>query len=84
MVLQRGTSSWHMHNKMHCDEKAFADKYMLRQTAGEYAIHGGGVPVRVKGVEGVVDVIAVGGLKQGEGHMVVIEALQMFPMEAAL
>jgi uncharacterized protein (UPF0303 family) len=70
-----------MHNKMHCDEKAFADKYMLRQTAGEYA---GGVPVRVKGVEGVVDVIAVGGLKQGEGHMVVIEALQMFPMEAAL
>jgi uncharacterized protein (UPF0303 family) len=24
---------------------------MLRQTAGEYAIHGGGVPVRVKGEE---------------------------------
>jgi len=40
--------------------------------------------VRVKGVEGVVGVIVVSGLKQEEGHMVVIEALQMFPMEAAL
>lgn len=73
-----------MHNKMKGDEKAFADKYMLGQTAGEYAIHGGGVPVRVKGVEGVVGVIVVSGLKQEEDHMVVLEALQMFLTEAAL
>jgi uncharacterized protein (UPF0303 family) len=73
-----------MHNKMHGDEKAFADKYMLGQTAGEYAIHGGGVPLRVEGVEGVVGVIVVSGLKQEEDHMVVVEALQMFLMEAAL
>ena len=69
-----------MHNKMHGDERIFASQYMLGQTAGEYAIHGGGVPVRVKGVEGVVAVIVVSGLKQEEDHMVVIEALQMFPM----
>jgi uncharacterized protein (UPF0303 family) len=73
-----------MHNKMNGDEKAFADKYMLGQTAGEYAIYGGGVPVRVKGVEGVVGVIVVSGLKQEEDHMVVLEALQMFLTEAAL
>ena len=72
-----------MHNKMHGDERIFANQYMLVQTAGEYAIHGGGVPVRVKGVEGVVAVIVVSGLKQEEDHMVVIEALQMFLMEAA-
>ena len=83
-VLRWGTSSWYMHNKMNGDEKAFADKYMLGQTAGEYAIHGGGVPVRVKGVEGVVGVIVVSGLKQEEDHMVVLEALQMFLTEAAL
>ena len=32
----------------------------------------------------MVGVIVVSGLKQEEDHMVVIEALQMFPMEAAL
>jgi uncharacterized protein (UPF0303 family) len=73
-----------MHNKMHGDEKVSADKYMLGQTAGEYVLHGGGVLVRVKGVEGVVGVIVVSGLKQEEDHMVVVEALQMFLMEAAL
>lgn len=37
-------------------------------------VHGGGVPVRVRGVEGVVAVIVVSGLKQDQDHMVVIEA----------
>ena len=67
-----------MHNKMKGNEKAIAEKYMLGQAAGEYAIHGGGVPVRVMGVEGVVGVIVVSGLKQEEDHQVVVEALQMF------
>lgn len=67
-----------MHNKMHGDEKAFAEKYMLGQSAGEYAIHGGGVPVRVQGVEGVVAVIVVNGLRQDEDYQVVIEALETF------
>ena len=39
---------------------------MLGESAGDYAIHGGGVPVRVKGVEGVVAVIVVSGLAQHE------------------
>jgi uncharacterized protein (UPF0303 family) len=83
-VLRWGVSSWYMHNKMQGDEKAFADKYMLGQSAGEYAIHGGGVPVRVKGVEGVVGVVVVSGLKQDEDHQVVVEALQMFLRDNAL
>lgn len=59
-------------------EDEFQRKYMLGDRAGQYAIHGGGVPVRVEGVEGVVGVIVVSGLKQHEDHQVVIEALEEF------
>ena len=65
-VLRWGVSSWWQHNKFQGDEKAFAAKFMLGESAGEYAIHGGGVPVRVKGVEGIVAVIVVSGLAQHE------------------
>lgn len=41
-------------------------------------VHGGGVPVRVKDVEGIVAVIVVSGLKQHEDHQIVIEALEAF------
>lgn len=74
-------SSWAMHHKMRGNEKMFTEKYMLGETAGEYAIHGGGVPVRVTGVEGVVGVIVVSGLKQEEDHQCIVEALQMFVRE---
>ena len=56
-------------------EKTFAEKYMLGEKAGQYAIHGGGVPIRVRGVEGVVGVVVVSGLKQHEDHAVVVEGM---------
>jgi uncharacterized protein (UPF0303 family) len=65
-----------MHMKMQGNEEAFAKKYMLGESAGTYAIHGGGVPVRVKGVEGVIGVVVVSGLKSEEDHMVVVEGLK--------
>ena len=46
------------------------------ETAGAYAIHGGGVPIRVERVEGVVAVLVVSGLKQEEDHMVAMEAIE--------
>lgn len=67
-----------MHNKFQGDEVKFAEKYTLGAKAGEYAIHGGGVPVRVKDVEGVVAVIVVSGLKQDQDHGVIIETLEEF------
>lgn len=67
-----------MHNKLHGDEEAFKKKYMLGETAGEYAIHGGAVPVRVKGVEGIVGIVVVSGLKQHEDHQAVVEGLEEF------
>jgi uncharacterized protein (UPF0303 family) len=75
-VLRWGCSSWFMHVKMEGNEQKFRDKYMLGEQASTYAIHGGGVPVRVQGVEGVVAVAVVSGMKQEDDHMVVIEALK--------
>jgi uncharacterized protein (UPF0303 family) len=74
-VLRFGKSTWYMHNKMGGDEAAFAAKYALGARAGEYAIHGGGWPVRVRGVEGVVAVVVVSGLKQEQDHGVIVQVV---------
>jgi uncharacterized protein (UPF0303 family) len=72
-----GVSSYYMGVKFNMDDKAFAAKYGIGPEAvGDYAIHGGAVPVRVKDVEGVVAVIVVSGLSQGEDHGVIIEILE--------
>jgi uncharacterized protein (UPF0303 family) len=75
-VLRWGCSSWFMHVKMEGDEQKFREKFLLGEQAGTYAIHGGGVPIRVRGVEGIVAVAVVSGLKQEEDHMAVVEALK--------
>ncbi|EON62218.1 hypothetical protein W97_01439 [Coniosporium apollinis CBS 100218] len=77
-VLRWGRSTWWMHCKMGGDEAAFGAKYGLGESAGSYAIHGGGVPVRVKGVEGVVGVVVVSGLKQEQDHQVVVETIKEY------
>lgn len=74
-VLRFGKSTWFMHNKMGGDEAAFARKYALGERAGEFAIHGGGWPVRVRGVEGVVAVVVVSGLKQEQDHGVIVQVV---------
>ena len=76
-VLRFGQSTWFMHNKFQGgDERAFAAKYVLGEKAGQYAIHGGGWPVRVKGVEGVVAVVVVSGLKQEQDHQIIVQTVQ--------
>lgn len=68
-----------MSNKFKGDEGAFAAKYGLGGgEGGQYAIHGGGWPVRVKGVEGVVAVVVVSGLSQDKDHMVVVQTVRDF------
>lgn len=91
-VLRWGVSSWLMRCKMLASsgttevEGAFVRKFALRSSNGgsaadDYAIHGGGFPVRVKGVDGVVGVIVVSGLKQEHDHQVIIEVLQDFLLQ---
>ncbi len=78
-VLRFGVSSFFMGAKFSMDEKAFAEKYGLApDEASRYAIHGGAVPIRVQGVDGVVAVVVVSGLKQEEDHGVVVEVLGDF------
>ncbi|KAB5566174.1 hypothetical protein GE09DRAFT_1105826 [Coniochaeta sp. 2T2.1] len=75
-VMRWGCSTWFMHCKLRGDEELFRSKYgMDGATAAGYAIHGGGVPIRVQGVEGVVAVVVVSGLKQQEDHGVVMETV---------
>ncbi|MCJ1255085.1 hypothetical protein MMC24_002901 [Lignoscripta atroalba] len=75
-VLRWGCSSWYLQNKFLGDAMKFAERFGLGERVGDYTIYGGGVPVRVKGVEGVVAVAIVSGLKPDEDHMVVVEAME--------
>ncbi|KAL3475610.1 chaperonin 10-like protein [Aspergillus californicus] len=90
-VLRWGVSSWLMRNKMLASiggdpgavEAVFVAKYALGSSSGgkvadDYAIHGGGFPVRVKGVDGVIGVIVVSGLKQEDDHQVIVEVIKEF------
>ncbi|PYI12711.1 hypothetical protein BO78DRAFT_331578 [Aspergillus sclerotiicarbonarius CBS 121057] len=90
-VMRWGVSSWLMRNKMLSSsgvgaaevEAAFVRKFALASAGGggaadEYAIHGGAFPVRVRGVDGVVGVIVVSGLKQEDDHQVIVEVVKEF------
>lgn len=74
-VIRWGASTWRLHNQFEGDEEKFAKKTGVGEKAGEYAIHGGGVPVYVKNCDSPVAVVVVSGLKQWDDHMVVIEEL---------
>jgi len=80
-VLRWGCSSYLMHQRFGGNEELFADTYALGSQAGEYAIYGGGVPVRVEGLEGVVAVVVVSGLAHEDDHMVIIEAMEDYIRE---
>ena len=64
-----------MHNRFAGDEVTFAAKFGLGQKAGDYAIHGGGWPIRVRGVEGVVAVVVVSGLRQEQDHGIIVQTV---------
>jgi uncharacterized protein (UPF0303 family) len=74
-VLRFGHSSWYMRTKFKGDERVLREKVGAGEEGG-YAIHGGGFPIRVKGVEGVVAVVVVSGLKQEWDHQVVVEVVR--------
>ncbi|EEY16912.1 DUF336 domain-containing protein [Verticillium alfalfae VaMs.102] len=78
-VLRFGWSSWAGHNLFDKgNEENFKARFQLGETAGDYAIHGGGFPVRVDGVEGPIGAIVVSGLAQEDDHQVIVESLQAF------
>jgi len=81
-VLRWGHSTWYMHCKYNGNEDAFTAKFLLGDSAGQYAIHGGGFPIRVSSVEGIVGVIVVSGLKQEQDHQVIVETIEQYLKQA--
>ncbi|KAK0712446.1 hypothetical protein B0T26DRAFT_676905 [Lasiosphaeria miniovina] len=76
-VLRWDCSTWYLHCKYGGDEEAFRLKFgMSAEQASQYAIHGGAVPIRVRGVEGVVAVVVVSGLKQAQDHGVIVDVIK--------
>ncbi|KAF8073430.1 hypothetical protein FPV67DRAFT_1666198 [Lyophyllum atratum] len=81
-VLRYGCSSLYLGEKLRAKGgKGDRVSEMAPVDDGEYACHGGAFPVRVRGVEGVVAVVAVSGLPQVEDHKVVVEGFEWFMMK---
>lgn len=70
-VLRFGRSTWLLNRRFGDDASFRARMGISPERAADYAIHGGGVPIRVVGVEGVVAVVVVSGLRQEEDHAVI-------------
>ncbi|KAF7547038.1 hypothetical protein G7Z17_g8002 [Cylindrodendrum hubeiense] len=76
-VLRFGHSSWWMHNKFEGDEVKFGSIFAISDDQKcNYAIHGGAIPIRIKGVEGIVATVIVSGLKQDEDHGVIVDVIK--------
>lgn len=53
--------------------------YLSDEESTLYSLDGGGVPIRVEGVEGIVGVVVVTGIVYDwQNHMVIIETIQDF------
>lgn len=75
VVYRFGASSYLVGLRARAKGEDFNDQHGL--PLQEYAAHGGAVPVRVEGV-GIVGVVTVSGLAQGDDHAMVVEALRAF------
>ena len=70
-------SSWAMRQKIAAassDDKSKVEAAF----ADDYAIHGGGFPIRVANVDQMVGVVVVSGLKQEHDHQIIVEVIKDF------
>lgn len=75
-VLRWSGSSWYFHCMFEGDEEKFRRLFSMSvEQSSKYAMHGGGVPIKVQGVAGVVAVVCVSGLQQEEDHGVIVEVI---------
>ncbi|EED23346.1 DUF967 domain protein [Talaromyces stipitatus ATCC 10500] len=89
-VLRFGSSTWAFRQKFLASstpgqnvEALFAQGRGLKSSVpggvpDDYAIHGGGFPIRVANVDQVVGVVVVSGLKQEHDHQVIVEVIKQF------
>jgi uncharacterized protein (UPF0303 family) len=72
VVARFHKSSYHVGRLLELSGLSFFDRYGL--PAEDYATHGGGFPLNVKGT-GIVGSVTVSGLPQRDDHNLVVEAL---------
>jgi uncharacterized protein (UPF0303 family) len=79
-VLRWGHSTWWMACRFGMHEGELARHYALADgERGKYSIEGGGYPVFVKGVEGVVGAVVVAGALEGaQAHQVLVKAFEEY------
>ena len=76
-VLRWTRSTYYLNRQFQGDEAGFKRVYQLsEEQANRYAIHGGAIPIRVQGVEGIVAVVIVSGLTQEQDHGVVADVIK--------
>ncbi len=71
-VMRFGRSSYAMGLMLQVEGKTIEARHGL--TLADFAMHGGGFPITLKGT-GLVGSVVVSGLPQREDHMMVVEAL---------
>jgi uncharacterized protein (UPF0303 family) len=73
LVNRMGHSSFYTGQLLKSEGKSIQEKFLLSES--EFAPHGGGFPIILKGT-GVVGTITVSGLPQEEDHNVVVKAIK--------
>lgn len=76
-VFRFGKSSFYMGRKLEAKEAPSIEKAFY-VSSDEYAVHGGAVPIRIQGFDGVVAVLSISGLKQEEDHALALDVLHSF------
>ncbi|ANB11367.1 hypothetical protein AWJ20_4173 [Sugiyamaella lignohabitans] len=51
---------------------------LFGKSDADYATHGGGFPIRVKGTDSLAGVVVVSGLKQEDDHAVAVESIKQY------
>ncbi|KAG1720315.1 uncharacterized protein EDB91DRAFT_1076775 [Suillus paluster] len=77
VVLRWGCSTMGMRLSLQTRGMTLQEKFEMSDPS-IYAVHGGGFPVKVKGVEGVIGVIVVSGLAQEDDHGVIVDGIKEY------
>ena len=79
-VFKFGKSSLFMGAKVRLKGVPISDA--LYVSATDYAVHGGSVPIRLKGSDVLIGALTVSGLAQGDDHLVAIKTLEKVAKES--
>ncbi len=74
-VKRFGHSSYYLGVKLALEGKSMLEKYMISES--EYAFHGGGFPLILKGT-GMIGTMCISGLAQEDDHNLVVDSLTRF------